>query len=90
MLHFAKLNIPILPVHDSFIITRGLVSELITVMRKEFERQVGVTVSIDDSAKVLPMSFGPEEVDIKYVLLRLKNIQHGKAVNPSKFSLISN
>ena len=68
MLHFAKLDIPILPVHDSFIITRGLFSELITVMRNEFEKQIGVAVNIDDSAKVIPMSFGPEEVDTEHLL----------------------
>ena len=72
MLHFAELDIPILPVHDSFIITRGLISGLITVMRKEFERQVVVTVNIDDSAKVLPMSFGTEEVNIDYILSEIE------------------
>jgi hypothetical protein len=68
MLHFAKLDIPILPIHDSFIITRGLFSELITVMRNEFEKQIGVAVNIDDSAKVIPMSFGPKEVDTEHLL----------------------
>ena len=67
-MHFAKLDIPILPIHDSFIITRGLFSELITVMRNEFEKQIGVAVNIDDSAKVIPVSFGPEEVDAEHLL----------------------
>jgi hypothetical protein len=65
MLHFAKRDIPILPVHDSFIITQGLFSELVDVMHDEFEKMFGVPINIDDSAKVLPISFPPEAVDVE-------------------------
>tara|TARA_E500000178_G_scaffold322980_1_gene348163 strand:- start:78 stop:1463 length:1386 start_codon:yes stop_codon:yes gene_type:complete len=82
MLHFAKLDIPILPVHDSFIITRGLFSELITVMRNEFEKQIGVAVNIDDSAKVIPMSFGPEEVDTEHLLSETYKYSAWETRNP--------
>jgi hypothetical protein len=32
ILHFAKRDVPVLPVHDSFIITRGLYSELVEAL----------------------------------------------------------
>jgi hypothetical protein len=68
MLHFTKRDIPILPVHDSFIITRGLYSELVDVMHDEFEKMFGVPINIDDSAKVLPISFPPEAVDVEWII----------------------
>jgi len=68
MLHFAKRDIPILPVHDSFIITRGLYSELVDVMHDEFEKMFGVPIKIDDSAKVIPISFPPEAVDVEWII----------------------
>lgn len=68
MLHFAKRDIPILPVHDSFIITRGLYSELVDVMYDEFEKMFNVPIKIDDSAKVLPISFPPEAVDVQWII----------------------
>ena len=46
MLHFAKNDIPILPVHDSFIITAGLFIDLLEVMEKEFKKQIGVPIDI--------------------------------------------
>ena len=68
MLHFTKRDIPILPVHDSFIITRGLYSELVDVMHDEFEKVFGVLIKIDNSAKVLPISFPPEAVDVEWII----------------------
>ena len=68
MLHFAKRDIPILPVHDSFIITRGLYSELVDVMHDEFKKMFGVPIKIDDSAKVIPISFPPEMVDVQWII----------------------
>ena len=68
MLHFTKRDIPILPVHDSFIITSGLYSELVDVMHDEFEKMFGVPINIDDSAKVLPISFPPEAVDVEWII----------------------
>jgi hypothetical protein len=68
MLHFTKRDIPILPFHDSFIITRGLYTELVDVMHDEFEKVFGVPIKIDNSAKVLPISFPPETVDLEWII----------------------
>ena len=46
MLHFAKQDIPVLPVHDSFIIIRGLWDELLGVMKDEFEKEYHVPITI--------------------------------------------
>ena len=68
MLRFAKKDIPVLPVHDSFIIIRGLYSELVNVMHEEFEKMFGVPINIGDSAKVSPVSFTPENVDVDWII----------------------
>ena len=68
MLHFAKRDIPVLPVHDSFIIIRGLYSELVNVMHDEFEKMFGAPINIDDSAKVTPVSLPPEYVDVDWII----------------------
>ena len=68
MLRFAKQDIPVLPVHDSFIIIRGLYRELATAMHEEFEKMFGVPISIDDSAKASLVSFTPENVDVDWII----------------------
>jgi hypothetical protein len=68
MLRFAKQDIPVLPVHDSFIIIRGLYSELVNAMHEEFEKIFHVPINIDDSAKVIPISFPPENVDVDWII----------------------
>ena len=68
MLHFAKKDIPVLPVHDSFIIIRGLYSELVNVMHDEYEKMFGVPIKIDDSAKAKMVSFAPEDVDLEWII----------------------
>ena len=68
MLRFAKQDIPVLPVHDSFIIIRGLYSELVNVMHEEFEKMFGVPINIGDSSKVTPVSFTPEDVDVDWII----------------------
>ena len=68
MLRFARKDIPVLPVHDSFIVIRGLDSELATAMHEEFEKMFGVPISIDDSAKASLVSFAPEEVDVDWII----------------------
>jgi len=68
MLRFMKKDIPILPVHDSFIIIRGLYSELLTLMHEEFEKMFGMSINIGDSAKVTPVSFPPENVDVDWIV----------------------
>ena len=51
MLHFAKRDVPVLPGHDSFIITAGLFIELLEVMEKEFKKQIGVLIDIRSAEK---------------------------------------
>ena len=68
MLHFTKRDIPILPVHDSFIITRGLYSELVDVMHDKFVKMFSVPIKIDNSSKVIPISFPPEAVDVEWII----------------------
>jgi hypothetical protein len=68
ILHFAKRDIPILPVHDCFIITRGLYSELVYVMHNEFEKMFNVPIKIDDRTKVIPISFPKEAVDVEWII----------------------
>ena len=68
MLRFAKQDIPVLPVHDSFIIIRGLYSELVNVMHEEFEKMFHMPINIGDSAKVTPVSFVPEDVDVDWII----------------------
>ena len=46
MLHFTKRNIPILPVHDSFIMHHGYEDELRNVMEREFAKKVGTSIPI--------------------------------------------
>ena len=46
MLHFTTRNIPILPVHDSFIMHHGYEDELRNVMDREFEKKVGTSIPI--------------------------------------------
>ena len=49
---------------DSFIIIRGLFSELVNVMHEEFEKIFHVHIKIDDSATASLVSFEPEDVDV--------------------------
>jgi len=62
MLHFAKQDIPVLPVHDSFIIIRGLWHELLRVMKDEFEKEYHVPIMI--GAKELMVGNELKEGDI--------------------------
>ena len=68
MLRFSKEDIPVLPVHDSFIIRRSLYSELVNTMHDEFEEMFGVPISIDDSTKLTPVSFPPENIDVDWII----------------------
>ena len=68
MLHFARRDVPVLPVHDSFIIIRGLYSELVDAMHDEFEKMFHMSINIGDSAKVTPVSFPPENIDVDWII----------------------
>ena len=56
MLHFAKENIPVLPVHDSFLIQRSLLPYLIEVMKTEFEKQIGVPIETREVKKLFQVN----------------------------------
>ena len=83
LLRFAKQDIPVLPVHDSFIISRGLYSELVSVMHDEFEKMFGVSISIDDSAKVTPVSFPAEDVDVDWIISETDEYRNWEERNPT-------
>lgn len=54
MLRFMKKDIPILLVHDSFIIIRGLSHELKDVMEEELKKMLNVPVTIDNKPMIVP------------------------------------
>jgi len=82
MLRFAKQDIPVLPVHDSFIIIRGLYSELVNAMHEEFEKMFGVSIDIDDSAKASLVSFPPEDIDVDWIISETDKHSNFTARNP--------
>ena len=47
LLNFANRNIPVLPVHDSFIMHHGYFDELTKMMKKAFNEVVGGSINID-------------------------------------------
>jgi hypothetical protein len=51
MLHFAKSNIPVLPVHDSFIMHKGYEEILSKVMADAFKARTGSDIPIKVTAK---------------------------------------
>ena len=46
MLRFVEMNEVCLPVHNSFIVRRGMQTKLLEVMQAEFERATGTTIKI--------------------------------------------
>ena len=54
MLHFAKYNMPILPLHDSFLIRSGYDSSLEEIMQKAFHHFVGSRIEIKEKKTVHP------------------------------------
>ena len=49
MLHFARKDIPVLPVHDSFIIFEKYEDELRNVMKREFKKKIKTSALIKDT-----------------------------------------
>lgn len=47
MLHFAKMNYGILPLHDSFLMHNGFENELPPIMSEAFQKIVGSVPKID-------------------------------------------
>ena len=51
MLHFAKENVPILPIHDSFIMHKGYEDTLDDVMAEAFKAKTRSDIPIKVTAK---------------------------------------
>lgn len=49
MLRFVEMDEVCLPVHDSFIVRRGMEAKLLETMQAEFERETGTTIKIRSS-----------------------------------------
>ena len=72
MLHFARQDIAVLPVHDSFVIQRSLQPELIDAMSKAFSQHYNVPIDIKDGAKFLAMDIGlPDEVEVEAIVTHM-------------------
>ena len=82
MLHFVNRDIPVLPVHDSFLIIRGLSHELETVMYEEFEKMFGMSISVDGSDKPFTLSETPQEVDVDWIISESDKYSNFTARNP--------
>ena len=54
MLHFAKHDMPILPLHDSFLIRSGYEESLEQVMQEALYHLVGSNVGIEEKKMALP------------------------------------
>jgi len=52
MLHFAKMRVPVLPVHDSFVMHHGYEKELQDVMAKAFKGRFGRDIGIKLESKM--------------------------------------
>ena len=61
MLHFAKYNMPILPLHDSFIIRSGYEESLEKVMQEAFQQFVGSTIEINEKKPPHPNKMSDAE-----------------------------
>ena len=82
MLRFAKQDIPVLPVHDSFIIIRGLYSELTKAMHEEFEKMFGVPVNVDSKTMMMPENHPPEDVDVDWIIYETDEYRSWTDRNP--------
>ena len=82
MLRFAKQNIPVLPVHDSFITIRGLFSELVNMMYEEFEKMFHLPINIDSKPMMPPQSNAPEDVDVEWIISETDKYSYWTDRNP--------
>ena len=82
MLHFAKNDIPVLPVHDSFIITAGLFIDLLEVMEKEFKKQIGVPIDIRSAEKSVRIRTNNDKDLVNYILNEMEEFSDWTARNP--------
>ena len=83
ILSFTKENIPILPVHDSFLVQVGYQARLINTMSDAFQAAYGVAIDVSDSAKFLPMDFpGSDEVNVVAIVQNMDEYAAYWARNP--------
>ena len=82
MLHFAKNDIPVLPVHDSFIITAGLFIDLLEVMEKEFKKHIGVPIDIRNAEKSVRVRTRDNEDLVGYIINEMEEFSDWTARNP--------
>ena len=83
MLSFIKEDIPILPVHDSFLVQVGYQARLIDTMSDAFQAAYGITIDVSDSAKFLPMDFpGSDEVNVAAIVQNMDEYAAYWARNP--------
>ena len=83
ILSFIKEDIPILPVHDSFLVQVGYQARLINTMSDAFLAAYGVAIDVSDSAKFLPMDFpGSDEVNVAAIVQNMDEYAAYWARNP--------
>ena len=83
MLSFIKEDIPILPVHDSFLVQVGYQARLIDTMSDAFQAAYGVAIDVSDSAKFLPMDFpSSDEVNVAAIVQNMDEYAAYWARNP--------
>lgn len=77
MTHFVVHGVPVLPVHDSFIMHHGYESELLEVMKIYFKKRFDIDISVSpkqltkmDELKQSSHEFGATTKDINALLLR--------------------
>lgn len=83
MLSFTKEDIPILPVHDSFLVQVGYQARLIDTMSDAFQAAYGVAIDVSDSAKFLPMDFpSSDEINVAAIVQNMDEYAAYWARNP--------
>lgn len=82
MLYFAKRDIPVLPVHDSFLIQTGLYLELLEVMGKEFKKQIGVPINIKPVQKLTRVRARDDRDIIEHIISEQEVFSDWTARNP--------
>lgn len=72
MLYFAKQDIAVLPVHDSFVIQRSLQPKLIEVMSDAFSQHYDVPIDIKDGTKFVALDIGlSDEVEVEAMVTHM-------------------
>ena len=88
MLHFAAMDAPALPIHDSFIMHHGFGGELEEAMRREFHNRLGGNIPTNDEMLEWTPSDDtpPKSVDFDEVLEAEKEYSHWQARNDAWFA----